>query len=779
MNKVITLLLLASLLLVACTDGDKPEVKQVQAPSDKVIQTNTTGGTVLDLKKKYGSDQDKSIMPMYNVPRDKVFEFKFNSDISGEKDVITVHTDIKAEEASRISSFISPKDYGENKSTLEIKPMMPVLASPDHLNQYEGWGNAPIYYIRINYDMDATTPTKLDKPIIIPFTVKSDVEVPNLKATVSQDGRLKLTWNAVQGATEYKIYQRRKIVLLDTKNLPVTGAEEGYSGLGPSLEATVKGTEFDDFLHDGKGGLLQVEDLISAQNRGVNGEYYVTAVKDGKESILSNAVSTVTLSSQLPHELKETNNIFFKLFDSTSSLPLSVDVTFIDGSVAPRDVIYDTNVTIAEFGETNLPFAIKGTAMKGTVKVKNLTDADLQALAKAQSQESSTGLVAPENTTPYVPSPDVPTIIEAPSSSNEQEQSIEEAQKENTKKKVDEGNQQPLPTPEVIEDVKINANTALEEYLAVNLIDAQNSVSLKAFPEAQNFETLSDVLQEVVYQNPLILGLRGWEYNYGTLKLTLKYEESADSIKKKQQEIVTEAGKIIADTIKPEMSDEEKYKAIYDYLNDNSRYDEAALENAEANDFKKVDAEFNDSFTTYGIMVKKVGVCASYASVYKMLSDLAGLESIVVTGDMDGVPHAWNKVKLANGWVNVDSTNNETNSGIPYLLFNSSDETAQSLGFTLSNEFWADDQISDFEAVDGSKDYYVVNGLESKSSSELGTLLSKQVDAGNTYIVIRLAARIDQDELLDEIKNILIKLPEEQQDKAWMGSLSNYVIIGL
>nr|WP_255807435.1 transglutaminase domain-containing protein [Cohnella mopanensis] len=225
------------------------------------------------------------------------------------------------------------------------------------------------------------------------------------------------------------------------------------------------------------------------------------------------------------------------------------------------------------------------------------------------------------------------------------------------------------------------------------------------------------------------------------------------------------------------MSIEEKYKAIYDYLNDNTKYDMAALDSAKENNFQVIDSKFNDSFTTYGIMVKKVGVCASYASVYKMLSDLAGLESIVVTGDMGGVPHAWNKVKLNNSWFHVDSTNNDTNSGIPYLLFNSSDKTAESLHFTLSQEYWLDSEIDQFNSSDGSKDYYVVNGLEVSTANDYGTKLEQKIKEGSTHIVIRLAGKIDEDDLFKQTMKALSSLTEDKLENAQMGSLSPYIVV--
>ena len=114
------------------------------------------------------------------------------------------------------------------------------------------------------------------------------------------------------------------------------------------------------------------------------------------------------------------------------------------------------------------------------------------------------------------------------------------------------------------------------------------------------------------------------------------------------------------------MSELEKEMAINQYLCDTAEYDTAALENAGENDFEDVDDEFNDSFTPYGVLLNKTGVCSSYAGAFKLLAEEAGLECIVVTGYLDGeLPHAWNKVKIDGEWQIVDSTNNDSE-----LIFN-------------------------------------------------------------------------------------------------------------
>lgn len=747
--------------------------------SDKLEAVDTATGelSVLDVKKKYGSDTDQAMMPMYNVAKDERFTFQFKSrfDDLMASEVVTVHTDIKALPKSQVLTSTFFKNMTQT-DTVEISPLGSVLDSSDTLDGFGGWGNAPIYYIRINYDLDAPEPSKLEKPIIIPFTIKSEIPVPTLRYEINEKGEFKLLWNPVEGAESYRIYRDSKFGdLLAIENLPVSGPEEAYAGGIPSLLEEVKATEF---FYDSSEDRTD-PDYISFQNAGVYGEYYVTAIRGGKESNFSNVVSTYPLSSRIPADWE--GNITYEAYSDISQLPTTTEVTFIDGSVKSRNLIYDTSRTNLEDYRPTIYVGVEGTALKGYVYVQNITAADLDQLNEQQRRaKPSTGYVEPKNDTEYIPDPNVPTVIEEGDSGAQQggePENITESQKENTKKRVEDGDKGKVQVPEIVKEVPVNADSAVEEIVALSMIDTVQEVSLEAFPEAQNFETLSDMVLKVMYQNPLVLGVEGFQYDYKTLTLHIKYNDSAASIKKKQKEIIDEAKKVVASVITAEMSAEDKSKAIYEYLNENTKYDDAALEDAKANGYRTVDSKFDDSFTTYGILVKKVGVCASYASVYKLLGDLAGLESVVVTGDMGGVPHAWNKVKLNNGWVHVDSTNNETNSGVPYLLFNSSDDTAQTLNYSLNNEFWVDAEIPEFAAVDDSMEYYKANGLEVKSVQEFGSKLEEKVKAGETYIVLRLAGKVDEEALATETGKALSSLSDEQYENAQLASLSNYILV--
>ena len=111
----------------------------------------------------------------------------------------------------------------------------------------------------------------------------------------------------------------------------------------------------------------------------------------------------------------------------------------------------------------------------------------------------------------------------------------------------------------------------------------------------------------------MILGVEdAFISNDGTAMLVV-YQDEAQQRTQKQQEISQEVTRVIDEIITDGMTDAEKEIAINNYLCDTAEYDMAALENAEKYDYVKTDPEFNDSFTPYGVLVNKLGVCASYA----------------------------------------------------------------------------------------------------------------------------------------------------------------------
>ncbi len=307
-----------------------------------------------------------------------------------------------------------------------------------------------------------------------------------------------MVWDKVEGATSYRVYSRRPLGQIGvTENISSSGPEEGYSGLFqgyPSLEREVQETELTHFLSSFDKEEVDPDAYYDIhQNLGVKGEYYVTAVNGDKESNFSNVLSTINLSTRIPENFE--GDIGFKNYNTSFQLPKSASVEFVDGSLSSRDIIYNTdNIEINESGKTPVYYTVDGTMFKGFVNVENITQADIALLRNSQITDMSTGNIEPKNTTDYVPSPDVPTVIEGtetPETEEAASSTITDAQKQNTEKKVEEGNKETVSSPELIKDVEINADSAFEEYLALNMMNAEKEISLRAFPEAQNFETLS------------------------------------------------------------------------------------------------------------------------------------------------------------------------------------------------------------------------------------------------------------------------------------------------
>ncbi|WP_185222560.1 leucine-rich repeat domain-containing protein [Parageobacillus thermoglucosidasius] len=107
------------------------------------------------------------------------------------------------------------------------------------------------------------------------------------------------------------------------------------------------------------------------------------------------------------------------------------------------------------------------------------------------------------------------------------------------------------------------------------------------------------------------------------------------------------ADEIIASIITPTMNDYEKVKAIHDYVVLNAAYD---YENYIKGTVPAA------SHSSYGILIKKTGVCEGYANAMNLLFNKVGIDSIFVVGEANGGGHAWNKVKIEDEWYNLDAT---------------------------------------------------------------------------------------------------------------------------
>lgn len=864
-KRLLSVALIATMLVGGCSSGGSksttPTGRDDSNTSTTAAEESKTPGqsidlaagsgefiTVADIKKTYGMTDTLQIKPFYNVAQDTKFIFNFKSDVEP-CHAITVHTDSKCE----LDSMVYQLNDGYQQSTgrtVVVKPGRPVLDCPErtgNLTDNYNWGNAPIYYLCIRYDLEAATPTKLSTPIVVPFTVKSDVSVPTVQAGVDTDGTFYITWNAVDGAVSYNIYEATR-VREESKAYNLTRAEAGYVGDHLTKLATVDSNtlRFTDFHNDGQDNILKSADgnYIMSQNYYELGSYYVTAVdSSGKESFMSFPVTGWQYGASQPRKIDE-----YKVFGvgNLTYLPESVPVEMADKSTAYFPVNYKKKSV--DYGVATYEYAIQGTKLTGTVKlesasglydeeiissasvptylyeVKNdvqivpannvktiiedgsskemtlsgevninapkletdydarLKRADLENVrivtdgvysedifnaiptyltgttasegvseTSAATEETATvtetttaeetttaqeTTTAPETTVAEptaesVSETQVETIPEeetnAPAPTEGTQDDIVSEQIESTNRQVEEGNNVEVES----KGYPVFAGSAEEAYVAMSMINGQELIDVSMFPSLQNGEYLIDVVEKVVYQNPYVISPSRFGYSPEYQVLAVEYALPQNDIATRQEAIYKKVDEIGNSIFKDGMSDEEKVRAIWDYLEANTKYDDAALEAAEASNFTEV-LGFEDSFNAYGILCKGVGVCQSYSYAYHLLCEEAGVNCVSLIGFLNRtLPHAWNAVQLGGNWYWLDATNNANVIGFPDYLYQTSSDFAMFVDYVLDESWALDSELDVCMSTDNSKDPYFVNGLAASSNEELAEILGKNFKSAN------------------------------------------------
>lgn len=97
--------------------------------------------------------------------------------------------------------------------------------------------------------------------------------------------------------------------------------------------------------------------------------------------------------------------------------------------------------------------------------------------------------------------------------------------------------------------------------------------------------------------------------------------------------------------VTPQMTDLEKIVVLHDYLVLHTEYDFDGYTSGNLSE---------DSFSGYGVFVKKKAVCSGYMLAYHYLLKKCGITDYYVTST--SMNHAWNVVKLGKNYYHVDTT---------------------------------------------------------------------------------------------------------------------------
>lgn len=170
---------------------------------------------------------------------------------------------------------------------------------------------------------------------------------------------------------------------------------------------------------------------------------------------------------------------------------------------------------------------------------------------------------------------------------------------------------------------------------------------------------LKNVFEAVYNDHPELFWLQtGYSCKYvqngDCLEISLQYYPITNKLETAQTEFKAQAGNILKGAEQFSNS-YEKEKYVHDALLSKTVYDK--------------NADMNQS--AYSAMVNGKSVCAGYARAYQYLLQQLGIPCYYCTG-YSGEDHAWNIVKLSDGYYNVDVTWDDT---VPatYDYFNKSD----------------------------------------------------------------------------------------------------------
>lgn len=920
-NKYVIMGLTASMLLSGCSKSVNESVsatpvveenvdvsvteeatKEVETVSSSLLYSNNNV-TLASLKEKYNVDNDSlGYSPLYNVDEEAKFTFHFNS-LVDPFHAVTVHTD----RACGVNSMIYTMNmaYFTEDGGIDVivdrfyTPTLNVKDRLDYQEDLKTWGHAGKYYISINYDMNASIPTKLDEPIIIPFTLKNDVEIPSLNYEVSRDGDFVLTWNEVEGVDGYRIYESFRYG--DDLNDTSLNRECAYQGLNLYLLAELGSDVTSLNLNEYLEGSNELDGYCFSQNSFILKDYYITAVKDGKESNFGIEVKSYLYENQLPYKV---NTLLLNTDGrgNYTELPDTYPVEMVDGSIVYMPVNFKLkNDDYANIGEVSYEYEVVGTRLTGCIdyslpesgeyleEKKSATNfdsmlyksqIDLNLLADTSfpvindGKETKTDLTKLKTYNPnsrviydndavyertdlevarlitngiYTHDPfsiyvvdysdrqndlkerekqlgdifsvdgeiDTTSVESESVDSNEDDRWWETMESnENTvdsnenleidadelineitsdnvidkKIEVDNEKKNELDSIEIAThtDYYIYADSLEEEYLALSLINQEERIRIDFLPNLMDGEILLDTLLKVYYQNPYFLGFKSidlQEDSDGKIYVVPEYKYSKEEATKMQREIYNEAIKVLSEIIKPNMTDEEKLNAIWLYLEENTEYNYEALEIAEKNNYTNIPSDYDYVFNTYGILVKKLGVCQSYAYTLSLLANMCDIDCIMLTGYSTNVPHAWNAVILGNKYYWMDATANYNATYIPYYLYRSSSDFAESLAYNLDDGFLLNDDIKDVYNEQDTYDwYYVNNQVAGDDDSLVKTISDGWLSSDKLTFAVRLEGDYEPEltsELATDVAKSLYELGISKEDIMKFGWLvsGDYLII--
>lgn len=175
-------------------------------------------------------------------------------------------------------------------------------------------------------------------------------------------------------------------------------------------------------------------------------------------------------------------------------------------------------------------------------------------------------------------------------------------------------------------------------------------------------------------------------------------ELQPDSVHRK---LYARTDQILKKILKPNMTDEQKVKAIFDYVVTRIQY------SGEMDDISAINA--------LKAIEEGKGVCVHYTSLFHYLATRAGIPTFPLTGPSFVGPHAWNMVYLNGKWVHVDATLADGKKNIDYTYY------MKDAMFMMKTRTWMSYGYPDVNV------YPEIDGMNLKTTEELRVYLLRKM----------------------------------------------------
>lgn len=217
---------------------------------------------------------------------------------------------------------------------------------------------------------------------------------------------------------------------------------------------------------------------------------------------------------------------------------------------------------------------------------------------------------------------------------------------------------------------------------------------------------------------------------------------------------------VVNTVVGAEMNDYQKVLAFYDYLTTQVVYDDDLVELTNNNDPYIYDYA---GFTIEGVFFYKKAVCSGIAEAFVSLCAIEGIPAVKVSGKVNGVNHAFNKVLIDDVWYIVDATNGRfTKDGELFTnhnLFLVNSERYKSL-FNSTSEYGATpDCVTELNYFENTS----VNGVKLKINNldELTALLTSLDGEASVSIELQLDPDFaNGDQASEVIKSVALNKSE-------------------